>query len=146
MEVLLDHRASLVITTISSLEIRVRGRVQGVGFRPSVYRLARELGLAGEVLNDAEGVLIRASGSAAAMASFLERIEREPPPLARVDRVETRALATVLDGEFRIVESASAGVARTEVAPDAAICGACASEVLSPSERRFRYPFTTCTH
>src|SRR5580704_8258583 len=103
MEVLLDHRASLVITTISSLEIRVRGRVQGVGFRPSVYRLARELGLAGEVLNDAEGVLIRASGAADAMASFLDRIERESPPLARVEKIETRALPRRLDGDFRIV-------------------------------------------
>jgi hydrogenase maturation protein HypF len=132
--------------TRSALEIRVRGRVQGVGFRPNVYRLARELGLAGEVRNDAEGVLIRASGTPDAMAAFLERIARESPPLAQVDAVETRALDGTLGGEFLIVESSSSGAARTEVAPDAAICSACAKEVLSPVERRFRYAFTTCTH
>jgi hydrogenase maturation protein HypF len=128
-----------------ALEIRVRGRVQGVGFRPNVYRLAHELGLAGEVGNDHEGVLIRASGSAWAMESFLERIATEAPPLARVDKVETRPFEGELEGAFRIIES-TRGTVRTEVAPDAAVCTACAREVLSPSERRFRYPFTTCTH
>jgi hydrogenase maturation protein HypF len=130
----------------SALEIRVRGRVQGVGFRPNVYRIARELGLAGDVLNDDEGVLIRASGAAEAMAAFLERIERESPPLARVEAVETRALDAALCGEFVIAETASSGTVRTEIAPDASICVECAREVVSPSERRFRYPFTTCTH
>ena len=124
----------------------MRGRVQGVGFRPNVYRLARELGLAGEVMNDAEGVLIRASGSRAKMASFLERIALESPPLAHVEIVETRVLKQLLEGEFRIAPSATNGASRAEVTPDAAICGPCAREILSPSERRFRYPFTTCTH
>jgi hydrogenase maturation protein HypF len=128
-----------------ALEIRVRGRVQGVGFRPKVYRLARELGLAGEVFNDSEGVLIRAYGSSAAMAAFLERIRSEPPPLAKVEAVVTAALSGRLDGEFRIAPSLPGDV-RTEVAPDAVVCAACATEVLSPFERRFRYPFTTCTH
>ena len=128
-----------------TLEIRVRGRVQGVGFRPNVYRLATALGLRGEVSNDAEGVLIRASGPATAMASFLVRIERESPPLARVENVETRALEHFIDAPFRILESGS-GPTRTEVAPDAVVCAACRDEVLSPFERRYRYPFTTCTH
>jgi hydrogenase maturation protein HypF len=128
-----------------SLEIRVRGRVQGVGFRPNVYRIARELGLAGEVLNDADGVLIRACGSRAALDSFLERIRSERPPLAQVEAVMTAALSCMLEGEFRIGPS-RVGRARTQVAPDAAICAACAAEVVSPFERRFRYPFSTCTH
>jgi hydrogenase maturation protein HypF len=128
-----------------ALEIRVRGRVQGVGFRPNVCRIARELGLAGDVLNDAEGVLIRASGSQAAMASFLDRIAGEPPPLARVETVETRAIDGALEGDFRIIDSRG-GASHTEVAPDAVICAACARELLSPFERRFRYPFTTCTN
>jgi hydrogenase maturation protein HypF len=130
---------------IESLAIRVRGRVQGVGFRPSVYRLARELGLAGDVSNDAEGVLIHASGTAFALASFLERIARESPPLSRVEAMETTLLSTVLAGEFRIVDS-GAGAARTQIAPDVVVCAQCAQETLSPFERRFRYPFTTCTH
>jgi len=128
-----------------ALEIRVRGRVQGVGFRPNVYRIARELGLAGEVLNDADGVLIRACGSRAAMDSFLERIRSERPPLAQVEAVVTAALSGRLDGEFRIGPS-RVGRVRTQVAPDAATCAACAAEVLSPFERRFRYPFLACTH
>jgi hydrogenase maturation protein HypF len=139
----------------SAIEIRVRGRVQGVGFRPHVYRLAKELGLSGEVSNDAEGVFIRAAGSAAAFAAFLERMESERPPLARIESIETQACdpALVADATgsrvegcaFRIAPSAG-GAARTEVAPDAVVCGACAREVLDPAARRFRYPFTTCTH
>ena len=73
-----------------ALEVRLRGRVQGVGFRPKVWRMARELGLAGEVLNDAEGVLLRVGGEPARIAAFLDGIERELPPLARVDAIETR--------------------------------------------------------
>jgi hydrogenase maturation protein HypF len=131
--------------TVETREIRVRGRVQGVGFRPNVFRIARELGLAGEVLNDADGVLIRASGTASAMASFEKRIAVEAPPLARVEAMETKALARALEGAFRVVESRG-GTVRTEVTPDAAICAACVREIFAPGERRFRYPFTTCTH
>ena len=128
-----------------ALEIRVRGRVQGVGFRPAVHRLASELGLAGEVHNDAEGVLVRASGPAPSLRSFVERMEREPPPLARIEAVESRPYVGELGPGFHIVESA-AGAARTQIAPDAAVCDACASEVVDPLARRFRYPFTACTH
>jgi hydrogenase maturation protein HypF len=125
-------------------EIRVRGRVQGVGFRPTVWRIARELGLSGEVRNDAEGVLIRVAGDSDAIADLLDRLEREPPPLARIDRIErSHTLAPSITG-FRIVDSAD-GTARTEIAPDAAICAACAHEVLDPAERRHRYGFANCT-
>ena len=127
------------------IEICVRGRVQGVGFRPTVWRMARELDLHGEVLNDAEGVLARVGGDPAAVRDFLVRIEREPPPLARIDEVEARPYRGALPAEFRIVES-KAGEAHTQVAPDAAICAACAGEITDPSERRFRYPFANCTH
>jgi hydrogenase maturation protein HypF len=129
----------------AALEIRVRGRVQGVGFRPTVWRLARDCGLSGEVLNDGEGVLVRVGGEHDAIVAFMHRLERESPPLARIDRIETRDVPGPLPAGFRIVESA-AGEARTQIAPDAAICSACAAEVLDPLARRFRYPFTTCTH
>jgi hydrogenase maturation protein HypF len=127
------------------LEIRVRGRVQGVGFRPMVWRLARELGLDGDVSNDAEGVLIHAAGTEAAVAAFLERLPREQPPLARIEQVESARFDGGLAPGFRILASAG-GAARTQVAPDAVVCDACAREVLDPQSRRFRYPFTTCTH
>jgi len=128
-----------------AMEIRVRGRVQGVGFRPTVWRIARELGLAGEVLNDCEGVLARVGGSPGAVEDFIARLEREPPPLARIDEIEVRAFDGALPSEFRIAESL-AGDAHTEVAPDAAICAACAQEIVDPFQRRFRYPFANCTH
>ena len=130
---------------ISALEIRVRGRVQGVGFRPTVLRVARELELTGEVLNDSDGVLIRVSGSRQDVTTFIDRLEREPPPLARIDHIATKAFAGGLPNDFRIVESLS-GDPRTQIAPDAAICSACAEEIVNSCERRFRYPFTNCTH
>jgi hydrogenase maturation protein HypF len=126
-------------------EIRVRGRVQGVGFRPTVWRYARELGLSGEVLNDSSGVLIRVCGSEAAIAALIARIEREPPPLARIDGIELQSYLGNLPAEFVIADSRSGG-AHTQVAPDASICVACAEEIASPFERRYRYPFTNCTH
>ena len=128
-----------------AVEIRVRGRVQGVGFRPTVWRFARELELSGEVFNDADGVLVRVGGSARAIDDFLARMEREPPPLARIDHIETQAFTGALPSQFRIAESLP-GEAHTQVAPDAAICAACAREITDPFERRFRYPFANCTH
>jgi hydrogenase maturation protein HypF len=126
-------------------EIRVRGRVQGVGFRPTVWRLANELRLAGEVLNDGDGVLIRVAGDESAIARLIARLGAEAPPLARIDEIGRRALGRDLAPGFRIVES-DGGAPRTEITPDAAICAQCAAEILAPTERRFRYAFATCTH
>jgi hydrogenase maturation protein HypF len=137
--------SAVVPEPFHALEVRLRGRVQGVGFRPKVWRMARELGLAGEVLNDAEGVLLRVGGEPARIAALLDGIERELPPLARVDAIETRNFEGPLVGEFRIAESSSGG-AKTEVAPDAVICATCAAELRKPGNRHFRYPFTSCTH
>lgn len=132
-------------TPFVAMEIRVRGRVQGVGFRPTVWRMARDLGLAGEVLNDGEGVLIRVGGDRGKVAAFIARVEREAPPLGRIDRIETRAFDGDLPDDFRIVESVG-GDAHTQVTPDAALCAECMEEITDPFERRFRYPFTNCTH
>jgi hydrogenase maturation protein HypF len=128
-----------------STEIRVRGRVQGVGFRPTVWRYARELGLSGEVLNDSSGVLIRAFGSEAAIAALIGRIEREPPPLARVDAVETQPYFGELPTGF-VIAGSLGGKTHTQVTPDAVVCADCAAEIANPFERRYRYPFTNCTH
>lgn len=129
---------------IEQVEVRVRGRVQGVGFRPTVWRLAREHGLEGEVLNDGEGVLIRVRGPAPAIAAMLDELRLSPPPLARIDAIETQAYSGKVATGFVVAESAP-GKAHTQVTPDAAICVACAAEVFDPFERRYRYPFTNCT-
>ncbi|WP_255572147.1 carbamoyltransferase HypF [Celeribacter sp. PS-C1] len=125
----------------TGLEIRVRGQVQGVGFRPFVWRLARDMGLTGDVRNDAEGVLIRLFGEA---KGFEERLRAEMPPLARIDAVECRDIQGAAEG-FEIVAS-QAGAARTRVTPDAATCEACRQEVFDLKERRAGYAFTNCTH
>src|SRR5687768_16492813 len=86
------------------VEIRVRGRVQGVGFRPTVWRFARELGLSGEVLNDAEGVLIRVAGGQDAIRSLIGRLRNDPPPIAHIEEIESRPCAAPFTGSFRIAE------------------------------------------
>ncbi len=139
------RRAGGIMTALApkpfqALEIRVRGRVQGVGFRPTLWRMARELGLAGEVSNDAEGVLLRVGGDRLRIAAFLNGIKRELPPLARIDAIETRDYTGALFSEFRIAESAAGG-AKTEIAPDTVICKACAAELRDRTDRHYRYPF-----
>ncbi len=130
--------------------IRVRGLVQGVGFRPTVWRLAQGLGLDGDVCNDGDGVLIRAWGSPALLDAFCAGLRAECPPLARIDVLERGPLlgplaAPPAEAGFRIIAS-GAGAVRTGVVPDAATCPACAAEVADPADRRYRYPFTNCTH
>jgi hydrogenase maturation protein HypF len=115
-----------------------------VGFRPAVWRLAQECGLSGDVRNDAEGVLIRVAGEDAAIVDLVDRLERMPPALARIDLVEIMPGTVPCDAGFRIVDSAKGG-ARTEIAPDSAICSECAREVSDPAQRRYRYPFANCT-
>ncbi len=125
---------------------RVQGTVQGVGFRPYVYRLAGELGLGGFVLNDAHGVLLEVEGSAAAVAAFLSRLEPEAPPLAVLERVSAEDREPRGEHRFAILESPRGGVADAPVTPDSATCADCLQELFDPEDRRFRYPFTNCTN
>ncbi|MGF1462683.1 MAG: carbamoyltransferase HypF [Maricaulaceae bacterium] len=124
--------------------VRVRGAVQGVGFRPFVWSLAQELGLAGSVLNDEDGVWVEAEGWA--LDAFLSRLTTDAPPLARVDRVEVTETAPVGARQFTIARSAKASSAKTLITPDAATCPACLAEMFDPADRRYRYPFANCTH
>ena len=125
--------------------IRVRGQVQGVGFRPFVYRLAMELGLSGWVLNDAGGVEIEAQGTPDAIEALLRRLKGEAPDLAQVDEVSMAPAEVLPRHGFAILESRS-GHAHTGITPDAATCPACLAEIFDPANRRYRYPFTNCTH
>ncbi len=128
------------------LEVRVRGTVQGVGFRPTMWRLAHTCGVTGDVRNDADGVLMHVSGARAVVEQFLALVRSDAPPLARITSIDTRpAELPVAGDDFRIVES-RAGRVRTQIAPDAVVCATCRAEVFDPRERRFRYPFANCTH
>ena len=126
--------------------IRVRGLVQGVGFRPTVWRLARQCGLRGSVANDGQGVNIHVCGSAASISDFVESLVSQAPPLARIEHVERQPTdALPAEAEFRIVPSRATPV-HTGIVPDAATCRACQQEIAEPGARRHRYPFTNCTH
>ena len=125
--------------------VHVRGTVQGVGFRPFVYRRAVELGLAGWVGNDGSGVLIEAEGEAHAVAALVAAVQDDVPPLAAVDEVVVEPLDLQGDSGFAIVTTRSGGTVDVPVSADVAPCTACLAELLDPADRRFRYPFVNCT-
>ena len=136
----------MVNIALENHEVRVRGTVQGVGFRPTVYRLAIECRLKGEVFNDTDGVFIRLSGVHTDIREFLQRLEHESPPLARIESIESNAItAQWCYHNFHISQS-SASQGRTDISPDAATCKSCLEEIFNPAERRYLYPFTNCTH
>lgn len=128
------------------LRLTVRGAVQGVGFRPFVYRLAHELGLTGWVNNAAQGVFIEAEGPPAALDAFRARLEADAPPRAIVESVEAALLPPVGYTAFEIRSSDAGGARTTLVLPDIATCPDCLAEIFDPADRRFRYPFTNCTN
>jgi hydrogenase maturation protein HypF len=132
-------------------EALVRGVVQGVGFRPFVYRLALEEGLAGFIGNDTDGVRIEVEGAAERVERFLARLRAEAPALARIDSVTARELAAsgeALRGQakFQIVASEVTGRVSTGIPADAATCPDCLRELMDPADRRYRYPFLNCTN
>jgi hydrogenase maturation protein HypF len=127
-------------------EVRVRGVVQGVGFRPFVYRLAAEEGLAGFIGNDTDGVIIEIEGSACAIEAFLIRLNAEAPPLSRIDSVAVQEGIATGEAGFRIVASEVLGRVSTGIPADAATCADCLRELLDPADRRYRYPFLNCTN
>ena len=125
--------------------LRVRGTVQGVGFRPWIFRLATREGLGGFVRNDSEGVWIEVEGNARAVEAFPELLRAGAPPLSRVEDVETRALDPRGESLFRVAASDSQTETGAAVPPDAATCAPCLRELFEPSDRRYRYPFVNCT-
>jgi hydrogenase maturation protein HypF len=127
-------------------EVVVRGVVQGVGFRPFVYRLAQEEGLAGSIGNDTDGVTIEVEGPAERVCAFVERLHAEKPPLARIDSIAVKELVATGEAGFRIVASEVLGPVSTGIPADAATCADCLRELLDPTDRRYRYPFLNCTN
>ncbi len=125
--------------------IRVTGTVQGVGFRPFVYRHATRLGLRGWVRNDSRGVLLEVEGDEEALAELARILRDDPPPLARVREVTASVVPPAGDHGFAIVHTDGGGAPTAPVSVDTATCAACLAEIDDPSDRRFRYPFTNCT-
>ncbi|MEU9543929.1 acylphosphatase [Streptomyces mirabilis] len=131
--------------------IRVTGVVQGVGYRPFVYRLATSVRLSGWVLNDTLGVLIEACGPESALRDFVVALTERAPPLASVDTVRVRRRRRAEDAEadrgFEVRSSrhVPGASAVTTAPPDAHVCAQCLRETLDPADRRYRYPFTNCT-
>ncbi|MCU1453518.1 MAG: (NiFe) hydrogenase maturation protein HypF [Acidimicrobiales bacterium] len=125
--------------------IRVTGTVQGVGFRPFVFRHATRLGLRGWVQNDSAGVLVEVEGAEPAVDELARLMVEEPPPLARVGSVTGANVPLAGDAAFTIVHSNVAGTPTAPVSVDTATCAACLAEVDDPADRRYRYPFTNCT-
>jgi hydrogenase maturation protein HypF len=123
--------------------LSLKGLVQGVGFRPFVYNLARDLGIKGYIKNTSDGVVIEAEGSS--YAEFLDAIRLRYPPLARIDNINVQELPGKGYSEFTIISS-SEGASFTLVSPDVSICAACLEELFDPSDRRYLYPFINCTN
>ncbi|MDR3347709.1 MAG: carbamoyltransferase HypF [Helicobacteraceae bacterium] len=122
------------------------GTVQGVGFRPFVYRLANDLELFGEVYNDGLGVIIEVQGDAKAIELFAQRLNDEKPALSHIDKTAVHEIAPKDERSFTIGATTNAKRIVTHIPPDTALCDHCKTELFDPSNRRFRHPFISCTN
>jgi len=136
----------VVLVSGERVRIRVEGVVQGVGFRPFVYSLAREYGLAGFVGNDTGGVFLEAEGDPAALSAFVAALSQRAPALARVERVTVDAVPPTGRPGFHIIPSVDGGSRGTLLPPDTATCPDCLAELSNPSDRRYGYPFINCVN
>ncbi|MDQ3502862.1 MAG: carbamoyltransferase HypF [Actinomycetota bacterium] len=134
-----------VATDVERRRIRVRGTVQGVGFRPFLYRHAVELGLSGWVGNEDGDVLLEVEGEGGALDTLVRTLRDSPPPLAVVEAVEVAFVPTSGSAGFVIATSTTGGNTDVRVSADVAPCAACLAELADPGDRRFGYPFTNCT-
>ncbi|MBK7601818.1 MAG: carbamoyltransferase HypF [Acidobacteria bacterium] len=128
------------------LHIAIRGTVQGVGFRPFIFRLAKEMGLCGWVNNSSQGVFIEVEGPRGLLEKFLIRIEREKPPRSFIQSLESAYLDPAGFTDFEIRESVEGGLKTALVLPDIGTCPDCLNEIFDPANRRYLYPFTNCTN
>lgn len=132
-------------TEVKRLRITVHGMVQGVGFRPWVYRQARALDLCGRVQNLNEGVMIDIEGAATMVASFLYQLKTSPPVLSRIQSMQTKQMPFKGESDFVIQSSDQSHALATMVMPDMATCSDCLKDIFDSSNRRYAYPFTNCT-
>ncbi len=134
------------MTSLQGAQIHITGIVQGVGFRPFVYGLAKELGLAGWVRNTSAGVDIAVDGQRESLQAFVQALREKAPPLARIDKLDVTWQAANGFSDFKIIHSQGAPDDFLPVSPDASICPDCLRELFDPADRRYRYPFINCTH
>lgn len=134
------------VEQVSRLRIHIKGTVQGVGFRPFVYRLATELDLSGWVRNSPGGVQIELEGNSDRLQQFTDRLPREKPALSHIDNMESTSHPSAGHSEFVVRESVHSGEIEASILPDIATCDECRQDILDPSNRRYRYPFTNCTN
>ncbi len=126
--------------------IRIRGTVQGVGFRPTVYRLAKAYGLCGDVCNDGEGVLIRVWGREESITAFVAKLQQECPPLGKINQLTRQPYQGELKFDDFVISPSVSSQTKTSISPDAATCPQCQQEIFDLYSRYYRYPFTNCTH
>ncbi len=131
---------------IKRLSLRIAGAVQGVGFRPTVYRIATDLGLSGWINNSANGVEIEIEGNAIDVDAFPRVLEAEKPMHSQIDKILRRDIKPEGGSGFRIIESVSSGSKTALMLPDIATCPDCLKEIFDPKDRRFMYSFTNCTN
>src|SRR5271167_3521930 len=126
--------------------IEVSGIVQGVGFRPAVFRLAEDRQLTGTIRNSSAGVIIEVQGPPPTVDDFVTHLSTDAPPLAQITGITEREVPCRADSQFRIVGSQEGEEVRTLIPPDVAICPDCLREMFDPSDRRYHYPFINCTN
>lgn len=131
--------------TITRKRFVFKGKVQGVGFRPTIYNIAKKLGLAGMVLNAPDGVVVEVEGPGSQVDKFLTQINAKQPPNSRILRVESMQLPAIGYMSFRILPSAQSGKKTVHIPPDIGTCKDCEKELFNPRDRRFGYPFINCT-
>lgn len=132
-------------SAIQRLRVSLSGNLQGVGFRPFVFRLAVELRLKGWVQNSSQGVRLEAEGTPDGLKTFINRIQQERPPSARIHELKTTYLPPLYPPNgFTIKSSGLKGEVSTQISPDLATCGECLKEIFNPNDRRYLYPFTNC--
>ncbi|NTV36342.1 MAG: carbamoyltransferase HypF, partial [Anaerolineaceae bacterium] len=130
----------------SGLKLKVEGIVQGVGFRPFVFNLAKKLSLNGWVRNTSSGVEIELTGKSDDLDSFVHTLRNAPPPLAKIDNILVSTNPPSADHSFEILDSQPKPGDFLPVSPDVSICPDCLRELFDPADRRYRYPFINCTN
>jgi len=144
----ISSKQNIKQSEVKGVELRIQGIVQGVGFRPFIYNLAVQMNISGTVSNTGAGVIIQAVGDELLLESFITRISSDAPPLAQIHSVEVlpSPLPVSIESGFTIIASDPNRKASTAIPPDIALCKDCLKELLSPTDRRFNYPFINCTN